>query len=236
MKRINLHFIISLIILCSCQRILFNDTEGIRGINLEDFHAVSFSGIYDILLVQDSVNRLVIAGRNNINSIDAVVINDTLYIDDHKKMSFIPGKNKLTLHFSNIKYMITYDPVSVSNEDTIKTHQFLYDAIGEIAEVRLVVNCNYLVIVNSANTLGFFHIKGEAKGCSFYNRYGCTIFADSLLCENAEITNESVGDVRINASVYLKAFILGRGNICYHGNPLIEIAEKRGDGRLIKVY
>jgi hypothetical protein len=220
----------------SCQEILFNEDKGTRELFLENFHAVEFTGIYNIVLIQDSLNRLAITGSRDINSIDAVINNDTLIINDHKHMSFNPNKNTLVLHFSNLKYMVTNDPVNVSNVDTIKADELIYAAVGEISEVKMLVDCNHFYVVNSANTLGFFHLKGKAEHCTFVNRYGCSIFADSLFCKSAEIINESVGVVRVSASEQIKAYIWGKGNIYYHGNPIIEIAEKKGEGKVIRLY
>ena len=217
----------------SCQKIFFNENESTRELFLKDFHALKISGIYNIVLIQDSANHLVITGKNDINSVSAVIIDDTLIIGNNKKISFNPGKNTLALHFSSLEYMVSYDPLNVSNTDTIKADNFLYEAIGEIAEVRLTVDCKYFNVVNSANTLGYFYFNGKADNCTFFNRYGCSIFADSLLCKNAEIVTESVGDVYINASESIRASIWGPGNIYYYGTPVIEIAEKRGDGKLI---
>jgi len=227
-------FLVSTSISVSCQKIFFNDDEGTRELVFGDFHAVEISGIYNILLIQDSTNRLVITGKNKIGSVDAVLDNDTLVIDDHKNMSLNQNRNTLEIHFRNLDYLLTNDPVNVSNQDTLKTKSFLYVAIGEIEEVSLTVVCNDFYIVNSANTLGYFYFKGTAENCTFFNRYGSGIFADSLYCRNAEVVNESVGDVHVNASEKIKAFIWGPGNIYYHGSPVIEIAEKTGDGRMIK--
>lgn len=220
----------------SCQKLLFNEDENKWEISFDDFHAVRISGIYNIVLIQDSTNRLKISGRKDIYSIDAVVIDDTLIIDDNKKMSLNADKNTLAIHFTNLEHIITYDPVNISNIDTLRSDHFIYAAIGEITEVSLVIDCNYFLIVNSANTLGFFHINGKANNCTIFNRYGSTVFANSLLCKNAEIVNESVGAVYISASEYLKAYIWGPGNIYYTGSPLTEIAEMKGDGRLIRLH
>ncbi len=236
MKSSLIYIVLASFFILSCQRILFNEDERSVEQILGNFHAVRISGIYNIVLIQDSLNKLVISGKNDINSISAVIKDDTLIIDDHKKMPFNPNKNRLALHFSNLEYLVTYDPVNVSNTDTIKTDRFQYDAIGEIAQVKLAIDCNSFIFANSANTLGYFYFKGKAGYCSFFNRYGCSIFADSLYTKDAEITNESVGDVHINASDNIKAFIRGPGNICYYGNPVIEIAEKRGDGKMIRLY
>jgi len=234
MKSLIIYLVLTSLLIISCQKILFNEDENTRELLLKDFHAVKFSGIYNIVLIQDSANRLVITGKKDINSIDAVINGDTLIIDDNKKMSFNTSKNTLTLHFSNLEYMATYDPVNISNTDTIKADLFYYDAIGEIAEVRLVVDCFYLYVVNYANTLGYFYFNGKANYCTFINSYGCSIFANSLSCKNAEIDNGSAGDVYVNASENIKAVIRGPGNIYYYGSPVIE-AERRGQGKMIRL-
>jgi hypothetical protein len=234
MKKSFIYIILTSLVIISCQKILFNEESKTREIFLKDFHAVKISGIYNIVLIQDSTNRLVITGKNNINTIEAQVNNDTLIIINNKKLSFNTEKNTLSIHFSNLENMVTYNPVNVSNRGTIKANHFRYGAIGEIAEVRLKINCNYLFVVNSANTLGYFNFTGTADSCMLFNRYGSSIFADSLVCKNAEIYNESVGDVYINASAKIRAYIWGPGNIYYYGTPVIKIAEKRGTGNIIK--
>lgn len=234
MKKILIYLVSASLFVVSCQKIFFNEDESTRVLLLEDYHSVKIRGIYNIVLVQDSTNQLVITGRNDINSIDAEIENDTLVIDDHKKRSLNPERNTIIIHFSNLEYMVTYDPVNVSNNDTIKADMFLYLGIGEIEEVRLVVNCNYFYLVSSANTLGYFYINGKADGCTLFNRYGSSMFADNLFCKNAEIVNESVGDVYINASDNIKVSVRGPGNIYYYGTPVIEVAEKRGYGKIIR--
>ncbi len=226
-------YIVFLLLNVSCQKLLFNDAEGTREITLKDFHAVYVTGIYDLILIQDSTDKLVISGNRDINSITAEVINDTLYINDHKKMSVNPKKNTLTLHFSNIEHLATNDPVNISNTDTIRTDRFIYEGIGEIAEAKLVVDCTYFLAVNSANTLGYFHISGLAETAVFFNRYGGSMFAENLKCRNVEAINGSVGDIYLSASDNLTASIRGPGNIYYHGKPLIKISERTGTGNIV---
>ncbi len=235
MNRILTIFLITAVLTISCRKIFFTDEVRSREIILDNFSAVNIVGIYNLVLVQDSANMLEISGKNNIGSIDALVINDTLHISDHKVLSFNPYKNTITLHFTDLKYMVTHDPVNVINKDTLKADRFSYEAIGEIAEVRLTVICNTFLVANSANTLGFFHFSGRAGYTSYFNRYGCTIFADSLFTKEAVITNESVGDVYINASENIRVFIWGPGNIYYYGDPAVEIAENKGTGKIIRL-
>ena len=219
----------------SCHKIFFNEDEKRRELFFEDFYSVRIYGIYDIILIQDSTNRMVITGKNDINSITANITGDTLTIDDHKKMYFNTSKNKIVLHFRNLQDLKTYNPVTVSNTDTLRANYFNFDGLGEIAEARFTVDCDYFSMGNSANTLGFLYVKGKSNDCYLFNRYGGAIIADSLSCKNAIIVNESVGDVYVNASDNIKVYIWGPGNIYYYGSPVIEIAEKRGEGRLIQL-
>jgi hypothetical protein len=235
MKSFYFYLILASVLISSCQKILFNDDESKREVKFEDFHAVKISGIYNFVLIQDSTNRLVITGKNDIKSIDAIIKNDTLIIDDHKNISFNPNKNTLTLHFSNLKYIDSSDPINLSNTDTIHADQFSLVAGGEIAEVRLVFICNHFYAVNNSNTLGYFHFKGKTETCWIWNRYGSSMYADSLHCKYAAIYNESVGDVNINASDNIDASIHGPGNIGYYGTPVIKIVEKRGAGKIIRL-
>jgi hypothetical protein len=235
MKKHLIYLVLISFFFFSCNEILFHDKEKTRTIYLEDFHAAKISGIYNIVLIQDSANRLDITGVNDINSIDAVIRADTLIIDNHKKMSFNPNKNSLALHFSNLKYIVNYDPVNITNSDTIKAGQFIYEAFGEIVEARLTFDCDNLYFISYPYALGFFHLRGKANSCLLWNNYGSTLFADSLYCKDAEVINRSVGDVYVNASDNLRASIHGPGNIYYHGTPVIEMAEKTGGGRIIKL-
>jgi len=235
MRRISIYFLVVSLLIFSCQKILFDDEISTLEIYLEDFSAVRVYGIYNLILVQDSTNRLEITGSNHITSIDAVIENDTLIIDDHKKISFNPYKNRLVLHFTSLNHIATNDPVNISNSDTLFADRFVYHGIGEITEAKLVINCNQLIVANSANTLGNFYFSGKASYCLLWNRYGSGMYADSLLCRDADIYTESIGSVNVNATDHIRAFIRGPGNIYYYGNPLIEIVEKNGEGKVIRL-
>jgi hypothetical protein len=219
----------------SCQEIFFSGEEGRRDIKLESFHTIEISGIYNIILVQDSTDHLVITGQNNIGSINAAVNGDTLDIINRKKMTMNADKNTLEIHFSTVERIVTLDPVDISGQGTIKSENLYLDALGEIANMNLAVDCKYFQLVNSGNTLGNFIFKGKAGDCYIFNRYGCRVFADSLICRSATVLNESVGDVRISALENIQVFIQGPGNILYHGSPYIQILEKRGTGRVIHI-
>ncbi len=236
MKKIFIYLILTTLVCVSCKELLFHNEITARTIELKDFHAVRIFGIYDIVLIQDSTNRVVITGSNDVGSVDASVVDDTLVIDNHKRMSLNPDKNKLAIHFSNLGYMVTNDPANVTNSDTIYAGQFIFEAFGEIVEAKLVLNCDNLYFVSYPYSLGFFHFSGKSNSCLLWNNYGSTIFADSLQCKSSEVITSSVGDVYVNSSENLRVTLDGPGNIYYHGNPVIDIAGKKGTGRIIRLH
>jgi hypothetical protein len=226
-------FAILIVVSTSCRKILFNEAESTREIKLDSFHGVIFKGIYNIYLIQDSTDRLIIRGRNHIASIDAEVIKDTLKISLNKGFSLNTNKNSLELHFSNIKFIRTLDPVYISNKDTLKLENIVFETIGEITETNLNLNCNFLNVATSANTLGYQRFRGSAESCVFFCRYGSSFFADSLKCKTAEVINDSAGDIIVNASGNLKVYIWQNGNVSYKGSPIVEILSHRGSGKLV---
>jgi hypothetical protein len=236
MKIILMFFLSVSVFITSCNEILFHEELTTRTIVTGDFHALRVYGIYDIVLIQDSTNRIDISGVNNVSSVDAVVINDTLIVDNHKRITFNPHKNKLSVHFTDLRYLVTNDPVNVTNYDTIRAGQLIFEAYGEIVEARMVLNCDNLYFVSYPYSLGFFHFSGKSNSCLLWNNYGSTIFADSLSCKYAEIITSSVGDVFVNASENIRISLDGPGNVYYHGNPAIEIAEKKGTGKIIPLH
>src|SRR5512133_372513 len=114
----------------SCHSILFNEDEGNREIFLSNFKAIKIRGIFNIVLVQDSTDRLVITGKNNIGSVDASVKDDILVISDDGKMNFNPEKNTLNIHFTTLENLVTFDAVNLSCEGILTTGDFVFDALG----------------------------------------------------------------------------------------------------------
>jgi len=232
---INIYIIFLLTVCISCRELLFSDEERSRQIFPGNFSSVTVKGTFNIVLIQDSADMVVVSGTNNINAIEAESIQDTLRIQDNDKFSLEPGRNTIELHLTRLDHMVTYDPVFLTTRDTLKGDRISWDGIGEIAEGRLVIDCYSFTLFNSANTLGNIKLTGKTQDLFVFNRYGSNVFADSLICRNANITNESAGDVFVNASDRITAYIWGSGNTYYHGDPVTDLREVKGTGLLIRI-
>jgi hypothetical protein len=226
-------------VFCGCSGIFTSDEGEIirKELSLDEYRYISIYGIYHLILKQDTIHRLTMEGTADvIADIEAQVISDTLVIRDaHKDLFRIEEKPTLYLQFSDLACLCTHNPAKVTNEDTLKLDHFYYYSIGEIGEASLTVECNYFGLDNSANTLGRFHIRGRTHIAKFFNRYGSSIYADSLVSQIVQVFNESIGDVYVNAAELLEIYIWGPGNIYYLGNPVIEIVENKNSGQVLKM-
>lgn len=229
-----IYIVFASMIFASCQDLLFNQEIVTRDIPLDSFNALKISGIYDIVFVQDGSDRIVISGNNYVNDFSAEVINDTLTLNSNKGLTLKTGRNRIELHFTDLGYVAAYDPVNFSTRGTLKTTDLFFEVNGEISEGKMDIECNNLVVLNTASTLGQMTFSGKSENCSFCIRYGLTVFADSLFCKYAEVTTLSIGDIYVNASENLDVSLLGQGNIYYYGNPVVTISEKRGNGNVIR--
>jgi hypothetical protein len=227
------------LIFISCEGIFSKDKNEIirKDIALNRFNHIKIYGIYDVILIQDTVHKLTIEGAEDVVAdIEAWVDNDTLIIRDmHKNLFRIEERPTLYLHFADITYLCTFNPAKVTNVDTLRLDWFYFYPIGEIGEAQLTVKCNFFGMDNSANTLGRFYIRGMTQTARFYNRYGSSIYADSLISRVVYVFNESVGAVYVNVGEELKVYVWGPGNIYYSGDPDVQIVERRNTGQVLKL-
>ena len=203
---------------------------------LNSYSIAYVNAISDIILVQDTGYKMIYKGSEEIfKDISVNIANDTLFITDtRKRLLKIDDRPAMYLHFENLRSLVTFKPATVGNTDTLKLNYFYLYSIGELGEVELTLDCNTFGLDNSANTLGRYVIRGKSDIVYMFNRYGSTIIADNLICREARVINESIGDVYIHAEEILNVYLWATGNIYYTGNPVIQVVEKRDSGRLIK--
>ena len=205
---------------------------------LAEFNSILVRDIFNLILVQDSLNMIVLEGGENLlPNVTTDVKNDTLIINNTTKCNWLRDydKIKLFIHFTNLEYLVTYDPVKVISYDTVKCDSLEYYAIGEIGEADLILDCGYFRFDDSFNTLGHFKFRGRADKSRFFVNYGSSLYADSLISRNADIFYKTIGEIYIHVTEHLRVWIWGSGNIYYTGNPdLVEVIEKKSTGILIK--
>lgn len=219
------------LILISCKKEIYENfaTLKIDG----NFLYIETKGICDVKMKNGNSPNVLIEFNPEIHDIFYTIKNDSLIINSKIKNGLKPIKSKplINVSFEDIKKLVTKDPTYVCSDDTIFFQNIVFYSIGEIGGANLTFNCNVFDMANSANTLGHYIFKGKSNLLILYNRYGSTIFADSVYTENALIINESAGDVYVNVKEQIDIRLQGTGNIYCRSRPRkINILEDRGKG------
>ena len=206
---------------------------------LEEFKAIQVHDIFNIILIQDTVHKIVMEGGENLlPHVNTLIRNDTLVIKNSLRCNWLRDYEKVTLsvYFQELDHFVTQAPVNVISRDTIRCDTLQYFAIGEIGEAELILNCSYFRFDDSYSTLGLFKFSGKAGESRFYVNYGSSLDAGKLVSKKADIYLKTVGDIYVNVTEHLRVWIWGPGNIYYSGNPgLVEIIERRSSGELVKI-
>jgi hypothetical protein len=243
MKKIIL-FIIILFIIYSCEKessnCLYNKGNVVKQeILLEDFNCVAVMDIFNVILIQDTLHKVVIeAGENILRHVETIIKDDTLIAQHSIRCNWFRDYEKINLYvyFCRLKHIVTYSPVKIISTDTIKCNHLEYFALGEIGEADIILNCDYFRFDDSYTTLGQFKFKGKTAKSRFYVNYGSTLFADSLISKEADVFFKTIGDIHVHVTDLLRVWIWGPGNVYYSGNPIkVEIIEEKSTGNLIKV-
>ncbi len=245
MNKLNLGIaFLFMFVLCSCEK---NSSRcfkaGGKNIKeeriLSEFKHIQVKDIFNLFLVQDSVSKVILEGGENLlPNVSTDINNDTLVIENSIMCNWLRDYEKIniTVHFNNLRHLVTFDPVSVKSNDTLRCEYFEYYAIGEIGEADLLLNCGYFRFDDSFTTLGLFTFSGKTEMSRFFINYGSSIYANNLISKNTDIMFQTTGDMYIHVTEKLRVWIWGPGNVYYSGNPgIVEVIEQKSTGRLIKV-
>lgn len=189
-------------------------------------------------LVQDSLNKLVITGGENlVKHIKYSVSDGLLELKNENRCNFFrsyKNKVKVEIHFTDLINVHFEGTEPMTNLGTLKFNYLTFlirDGAGP-------VNLNFdatVVMATITHGYGDFTFKGKVNYANFNVRsngycdaYGLEV-SDSLVA-----VNNSQGDMKINAhNTKLKAETDLDGNIYYKGVPTSIIFNQYGNGELI---
>jgi hypothetical protein len=236
--------ILFFLILISCEdnssRCFIDKGEIVKQeIIIEDFSNIRIEDIFNIILVQDTLNKIILEGGENLlPHVKLVVQKDTLLIENSMRCNWLRDYEKVTLsvHFRELKHIVTLAPVNIISNDTLRADTLQYFAIGEIGESDLIMDCGYFRFDDSYSTLGLFKFRGKAGKSRFYVNYGSSVDAMELVSVKSDICQKTIGDIYVNVTEHLRVWIWGPGNVYYSGNPqLVEIMENRSSGKITRI-
>lgn len=209
-----------------------------KEILLTSFSRLKLYENVEFVLVQDSLNKVILTGGENLlNKISTIVLDEVLTIKDMNKCNFLRSYSKTIkaeIHFKDLSVIDYFGTKPLSNIGILKFSNFSLSFSKGSGSVKLQMNTD-LFSANIASGYGDFTLTGtvnyadiKVSGNGYCDTYGL-IVNDSIA-----VVSNTVGSLKINADhVDLRAETKNGGNIYYIGAPSIKVFNKYGKGDLI---
>ena len=234
---------LSILICCllSCKDGLFDSGMTItREIKIEQpFSTLDFKNIFDVVLVQDTINKVLVSCGKNLQSYVSVdVSNDVLIVNQDTKFNWSRKyeKIKLEIHLTAIPNILIHEPVNLKSKGTLKGDNFSLVDYGKVSEVDVTVDVNTCAVYMTFDNFGSFKVKGKCNYAEFWGWGSSIVRADSLIAGDCYVLQRGIGNVYVNVINQLSVSLNYSGNVYYTGNPAeIIIKEQKSTGQLIKM-
>ena len=223
----------------SCLKKSGNQTKKI--INPGDFSRVYLKEHLNFVLVQDSVNYLVVEGGENlIDFVDYSIIDNELIISENNKCKFLrykTGELNVEIHFKSIEKITFQGTELLTNRNDWNFNHLsilLKDSGGSIKLSKVygnsinVVNSHGWGDITLSGSVNYFRAEMAGNGY-FDSRELMVIDSISVLSNSSTIS-------KMNAdSSLLKAQLKAIGDVWYFGHPTQIWKEELGTGKLVEM-
>ena len=235
--------ILSLLVFLSCDRENAPDCLKKTGniatktIELDSFSSLEVYDLFKVVLIQDSVDKLVIkGGQNVIPKVEITETDTALIIENLNTCNWTRSYQEvveLQLHFTALEDVAIYGQVDISNQDTINTDYFKIIFYSKASKANMTFD-TYLLNFQVWSGTGEYFIHGKTIHNWIYSGRYAYIYASDFESKKAHIENESTGDISINVTDELQAWVTSFGDIIYTGEPKLVIEELSSTGGIIK--
>lgn len=166
--------------------------------NLPEFKAVVVNGLFDIVLVQDSVNKIysLNSGSENINT----KLSDTSLIisnSNTKSILYPDYTPKIYLHFDTLKHIIINEPCSIISSNYISQYETVIWAIADYQEINLKLNNERFFFKTRYKVHCNLEICGNSNYMELFPYSATNIDASRLSNNRTVLTNYSIGNIKL---------------------------------------
>jgi hypothetical protein len=204
---------------------------------LSPFHKVKLNFRIDYILVQDSLDKVVLRGGGNLlNHIQLQVENDCLTLKNDNKCSFLRSYQKkiiAEIHYTDITDLEYRGNESVRNIGVLKTSIFLFKMLEGTGSVNLNIEADHIRTYTSG--YGDFIFSGSAKYMNIVaNSNSFCDVNEMAVTDSMTVISNTAGLLKIKPDlIKLRAETKRSGNIWYLGQPIIQIYHRYGSGELV---
>lgn len=230
-----------LLMFTSCNKALFDAGDTVTTIKVvnEPFTTIDIENIFDITLVNDTVNKVEVTCGENLQSYVSVNVKDgILYLDHSVKQNWSRSyeKIKLKVHLTFGPRIDIHEPISLKTEGVFKCDNFTIIDFWKVSEVDVAIDADFCGIYMSSDNFGYFKVKGKAQSADIWGWGSAYVMADELvIAGNCHVKQRGMADVYVNVAGQLSVSLEFTGDVYYKGNPSqIIIEQQLSSGRLIK--
>lgn len=240
MRNIYSILLLCLVLVSSCtDDALFNSGDTItRTVQLADYSVIEVESTFEIELVSDTVNKvLVTCGENLYPFVKIATVDNVLYLKHEIKNNWSRQyeKVKLKLHTKPFSGINVRQPSKIFNRDIYVGSVFAIVDWGKYSELDMNVNVDFCQIAMSSDNFGHFKVKGQSRNSHIWGWGSSFVYADSLISENCSVLHRGIGNVYVNVTNQLDVALEFSGNVYYTSEPAhINIQHRLGTGNIYK--
>lgn len=201
-----------------------------------DFDSIDVRDYVNLILSQDSVNKVVVeAGQNIISGITTEVIDRQLLIDNTLKCNWLRSYSKpinVYISVKNLQKIYYLGSGNVTSTNILKTTLLKLEIWGGCGSIDLDLDVHQGIFALQLGTADIT-LHGNCTICSIYQGDYGIFQCKELKTGYNQTTNRGSNDCYINVTQYLDATIDAIGNIYYTGNPDSVKTKINGTGQLI---
>jgi len=191
-------------------------------IPLEAFNKIEFHNNFIINLIQDTVNYVVLEGKENmISNVVAEVSNKTLSFKNNNTCTLFKAYHNicLNIHFMKFDEIFIDGSPQIFSKDTLSFENLFIENKGDLATWNITLKANKLDIKFHA-IVGELRLNGIVNQMYLYSSGSNHCFFRNLQCQSAEINHTSLGDIYLSVIEKLNLSINSSGNFYCYGNPI----------------
>lgn len=213
--------------------------EATKEILLEPFHQLLLKEHMEFMLIQDTIEKIVLkGGKNLLNFIKTDISDGILEIRNENKCNFLRSYKKKVLveiHFIDLNNIDFQGTEQMNNKDTLQFYWMTFIIRDGAGPVKLNLNADVLHATIS-HGWGDFTFNGVAREANFFIRSNgfCDTYGLKII-DSLTVISRTQGSVKVNVNnVKFKAETQGDGDIYYKGIPNSPILfHQYGSGELI---
>jgi hypothetical protein len=203
---------------------------------LADFDSIDVRDYVNLIILQDSVNKVTVeSGQNIISGITTEVINRQLIIRNLNKCNWLRSYNVPVNVFISVKNLMKIYYLSsgnVSTTNTLKSKSLTIEAWGGCGKIDLDMDIYQGYFALQIGTADF-NLHGSCGISNIYSGDYGFFQCKNLKTRYTYVINSGSNDCYVNSSYLLEATIGSIGNIYYTGNPDSVVTHIQGAGQVI---